>query len=97
MKSFKSLVEGGTLDEAMGGKGTLQFNGIDEVGDFWIVLSADMGYELSDMFFKADIFDVHLQMLGGLKGYNILGIYKSKGKAKKAADKELARATKMPD
>jgi hypothetical protein len=90
MKSFKSLVEGGTLDEAMGGKRHLQFKGKDEIGDFWVVMKGDKISELADILFKADVFDLILQKMGGLNIPDIVGIYKKEATATKIAKNELA-------
>jgi hypothetical protein len=92
MKSFKTLVEGGTLDEAgmLSGKRHLQFKGKDEIGDFWVVMKGDKVSELADILFKADCFDLMLQKDGGLKIYNIVGIYKKESTATKIAKNELA-------
>jgi hypothetical protein len=45
---------------------------------------------LADILFKADIFDLMLQKDGGLKIYNIVGIYKKESTATKIAKNELA-------
>lgn len=91
MKSFKDLMEGGTLDEAMGGKRNMNFEGTDQIGDFWVVTDPSRMQEatMSDIAFQADVFDMHLQMNGGLKGSDIIGLYKSEAKAKKIAQKLL--------
>jgi hypothetical protein len=79
------------LTEAMGGKRNHQFDGKDEIGDFWVVTDPGRGQEseMADIFFQADIFDMALQLRGGLKGWEIIGIYKNKAKAQKIAQKLL--------
>lgn len=62
----------------------------DEVGIFWVV--TDTNYfskdtELVDIVFESDIKNMMLQSKGGLKDSEIVGIYKSKSKAMKAAKK----------
>ena len=89
MKSFKSLVN--NIEEAMGGKRNENFTGDDEIGDFWVVTKADKISILADILFDADIFDIHLQINGGLKGSDIVGIYKKEAKARKVAEKQLAK------
>ena len=98
MKTFKEMIspktktEGNLIEEGMG-KRALGFNGIDEVGDFYIVTHGSSDSELNDIFWKADAFDLALQFKGGLNGYDIVGIYKDKKKAKKIAKALLKRAT----
>ena len=88
MRTFKDLYKGEKLEEAMGGKRHLGFQGKDEIGNFWVVLNPTSGNEvLEDIFFEADMFDMILQQRGGLDIPSIEGIYKSKGKAKKIAEK----------
>lgn len=78
----------------LSGKRQLNFNGVDEVGTFYVVTEpSEYMNELLDIFFEANIFDMHLQFLGGLKGSEIVGIYKNKGKAMKKA-KELIKQSK---
>ena len=72
----------------MSGKSYFRFVGEDQVGDFWVVEYPGRDSELSDIFFQADIFDMALQIRGGLDPETIYGIYKSKGLALKKA-KEL--------
>jgi hypothetical protein len=78
------------IDEAMSGKRVHEFKGVDEVGDFWVVTRPTKNSEMADIFFKADIFDIALQLRGGLMGNEIVGIYKNQGKAKKQAQLMLA-------
>ena len=88
MKTFKQMVKGENLTEAMGGKRNFGFQGKDEIGEFWVVMNATSGNEvLEDLLFEADIFDMMLQQRGGLDVPSIQGIYKSKAKAKKIAEK----------
>ena len=60
---------------------------IDEVGKFYIVTFPSDGSELYDIFFEADMQRMQLQFLGGLLPHQISGIYKSRAKAKKHAEK----------
>ena len=69
----------------LSGKGNYGFTGTDEVGRFWVVTKPTENSTLTDILFDADVFDMALQMLGGLKGESIVGVYKNKGKAAKIA------------
>jgi len=94
MKSFKEMLT--KVEEAMSGKRVFDFSGVDEIGDFWVVIKPNEITETevtepTDILFKADVFDIALQMEGGLKGSEIVGIYKSKGKAKKIAEKLIKK------
>ena len=81
-----------TLQEGSG-KRNFKFTGKDEIGKFWVVLNATSGNEvLEDILFEADIFDMMLQQRGGLDIPSIEGIYKSKSKAKKVAEKIAEQA-----
>ena len=91
MKSFKEMVKPRPIEEAMG-KRNAGFKGVDEIGKFWIVSNKAEGAELIDILWEADVFDMHLQLKGGLRGDEIVGIYKSKAKATKIAKNELAGA-----
>jgi hypothetical protein len=90
MKSFKQICTGKKLEE-LSGKRNEGFTGIDEVGKFWVVTEADKNSTLPDILFEADIFDIHLQLKGGLKGSEIVGIFKKKSKASKAAEAQMAK------
>jgi hypothetical protein len=92
MKSFKEMVV--PVEEATGGKGHHNFKGTDEIGDFWVVTKTSKLSVLQDIFFKVDIFDMALQLRGGLDGSDIIGIYKKESNAKKVAEKELAKGGK---
>ena len=80
------------LSESMGGKRNTGFNGIDEIGEFWLVTKGSEGSEMVDVISKIDVFDLYLQLKGGLKGREIVGLYKNESKAKKQAEKELRPA-----
>ena len=90
MKTFKEIMEVKLLGEAMSGKNVLNFKGKDEIGDFWVVTNPTPDSELPDILFQADIFDIVLQIRGGLDVESIVGIYKKEVKAKKVAVKLLA-------
>ena len=85
--------KGLSLTEALSGKRNFGFEGKDEIGNFWVVMNATSGNEvLEDLLFEADIFDMMLQQRGGLEIPAIQGIYKSKSKAKKIAEKIAEQA-----
>lgn len=73
----------------LSGKHVTKFKGVDEIGKFWVVTKPGQLAELDDIFFEVDIFDLHLQLKGGLAGDDIVGLYKNKAKAKKVAEKLL--------
>lgn len=77
------------LINELSGKHHMKFVGIDQVGEFWVVLIPTEDSILEDILFEANIFDMHLQFLGGLKASDIMGIYKNKAKAKKVAENLL--------
>jgi hypothetical protein len=63
---------------------------VDEIGKFWVVTKPTKYSELVDIFFKTDLFGFVLQMKGGLKENEIVGVYKNEGKAKKEAERLLS-------
>ena len=69
----------------LSGKGQFKFKGADEIGQFWVVTKPNADSTLGDFLFQADIFDLALQLRGGLKGSEIIGIYKNDIKAHKVA------------
>ncbi len=71
----------------LSGKSNIGFNGTDEVGRFLVITKPDVNSTLADILFYADVFDMVLQIRGGLKGKDIVGIYKNYAKAKKVATK----------
>jgi len=75
------------VSEAMSGKSNLGFHGIDQVGDFFVVIHPSKDSTLQDVLFKADIFDMVLQFRGGLAGKEIAGIYKTEEPARAEAVK----------
>lgn len=86
MKKIKSQFK-----EAMSGKSHFRFMGDDEIGDFWIVERPEKWSEIQDILYKLDIFDMVLQIRGGLDPETIYGIYqdKNRNKARKIAEKLL--------
>jgi hypothetical protein len=64
---------------------------VDEIGRFWVVTKPTKNSELGDIFFETDLFGFVLQMKGGLKENEIIGVYKNEGKAKKEAEKLLSK------
>lgn len=77
------------IDEVIGP----MFEGIDELGKFYVVTRPTHHSTLNDIMFEADIPRMYLQFRGGLLLEEILGLYKSKAKAKKAA-KDLIKRLK---
>jgi len=75
--------------KAATGKGHFQFSGTDEVGKFWVVYFperyAESETELVDVVFEADVFDMLLQLKGGLEPEAIKGIFKSESAANNLA------------
>ena len=90
MKSLKEIITS-PIKEAMGGKSFYGFKGEDEIGSFWVVTKADKNSEMMDIISKADIFDLHLMLRGGLKPRDIIGIYKKESKARKKAEQQMAK------
>lgn len=67
------------------------FIGVDEVGNFWVVTKPTGDSQVIDILFEADIPRMALQFLGGLLPHQISGIYKSRAKAKKHAEKLIGK------
>lgn len=61
------------------------FEGIDELGKFWVVTRPGITTRIIDIMFEADMKKMYYQFMGGLQLEEIAGIYKSKSKAKKLA------------
>jgi len=80
MERYNSIFE-----EQLTGKLNLKFKGEDEIGKFWVVIKSTEFSELEDILFEADIFDMYLQIKGGLNPQDIIGLYKNKNKAKNKA------------
>ena len=78
----------------LSGKGNFGFKGTDEIGKFWVVTKPTSDSTLGDFLFQADVFDLALQLRGGLKGNEIVGIYKNDTKAHKVAGQEYRKVGK---
>jgi hypothetical protein len=78
--------ESARLDEGSG-KSFFNFQGTDEIGDFWVVTNPTGIEVLEDILYQANIFDMILQHRGGLDMSTVALITKSKAKAKKLAGK----------
>lgn len=89
MKSFKEIMLEGS------GKKVLDFFGTDDVGKFWVVTDGGPDSTLADILFEADIWDMILQVRGGLDISQVQLVTKSKSKAKKLAEKILATGVKQ--
>ena len=75
----------------LSGKGNFGFKGTDEIGKFWVVTKPTPDSTLGDFLFQSDVFDLALQLRGGLKGNEIVGIYKNDIKAHKVAGQEYRK------
>ena len=80
------------VTEAMSGKSHLGFRGIDQIGDFFVVIHPTEASDLNDVLYKADVFDMVLQFKCGLKGRDIVGIFKDGNHAKELALQLMKKA-----
>ena len=92
MSKIEKYLNNNKINE-LSGKHVTKFKGVDEIGNFWVVTQPTGVSELVDIFFEADVFDMYLQIRGGLEGDSIVGIYKNKAKAKKVAEKLIKEQT----
>lgn len=58
---------------------------IDELGSFWVVTRPTKMSTIVDICFEATTRKLMLQALGGLRPADVLGVYKSEDRARKAA------------
>ena len=65
------------------------FSGDYNLPPFWVVTKPTIESNLADILFESDLFGFILQVKGGLKGYEIVGIYTNYSEAKKIAQKLL--------
>ena len=66
------------INESMmlSGKRHVGFAGIDEIGKFYLVTKGSPNSTEEDVISRMDVFDLYLQLKGGLKGLEIVGLYK---------------------
>lgn len=65
------------------------FNGDYNLPPFWVVIMPTVESELEDILFDSDLFGFILQVKGGLKICEIVGIYTNQSEAKKIAQRLL--------
>lgn len=70
--------------------GRLDFEGVDEVGKFFVVTRPTRWSVLGDIHFSTDVFGLICQFKGGLDPSEIVGLYNDKGRSHEVARKLLA-------
>jgi hypothetical protein len=68
------------------------FKGDYELQQFWVVTFPTGQSTLNDILFETDLFGFQLQLRGGLRGDEIVGIYTNKNKAMKTAQSLLNKS-----
>ena len=62
---------------------------VDEIGKFFIVEKPDKNSGIDDVVYESTLADFALQVKGGLKTEDILGVYKQKSDARRAGTEAL--------
>jgi hypothetical protein len=87
MKKLIDLLRENLEEETMEVKEaiTKNYDVVDEVGKFFVVTKPDTKSNKEKIMFEADAFKFADKIKGGLKFENVLGMYKNKAEANKAA------------
>ena len=100
MKKLIDLLRENLEEETMEVKEaiTKNYDVVDEVGKFFVVIKPDTKSTKEDILFDADAFIFADKIKGGLKFENVLGMFKNKSDANRTATEALkARDTQIDD